>query len=250
MKKVVLGIDAAWTERNPSGLAVAVRNADGWTLSGVFGSYAAFTGQTAQAQGALLIPAAIAIAGAPPDLVAVDMPLSLQPIEGRREADNAVSRTFGGRKCGTHSPGKDRPGAIGRQLQADLAAAGYLLATDVVVPPCTIEVYPHPALLALTGARERLPYKAQKTGNYWPGASPTERRAQLMDVWSTLVLSLEERIGGVAKALPLPGPASRGAELKSFEDKLDAVVCAWVGIETLEGRTTAYGDKDAAIWIP
>lgn len=250
MSKAVLGIDAAWTEHQPSGLAVVVRDAAGWKLSGVFASYAALTGQAAPAAGGLLITATAANAGRWPDLVAVDMPLSRRPIDARREADNAVSRAFGGRKCGTHSPGRERPGAIGRQLQAHLAAAGYPLAMVAATTPCTIEVYPHPALLTLTGAHERLPYKAQKTRSYWPEMPPAQRRARLLDVWSALVLSLEGRIRGVADALPLPDPASPGTALKSFEDKLDAVVCAWVGIEALEGRATPYGDEDAAIWIP
>jgi len=36
--KSVLGIDAAWTEKNASGVAVAVENADGWTLKGAWPS--------------------------------------------------------------------------------------------------------------------------------------------------------------------------------------------------------------------
>nr|WP_246329560.1 DUF429 domain-containing protein [Chthonobacter rhizosphaerae] len=48
----------------------------------------------------------------------------------------------------------------------------------------------------------------------------------------------------VAAALPLPGPNVRGAGLKAFEDRLDAVVCAWVGIEALGGRAVPYGGRN------
>jgi len=38
--------------------------------------------------------------------------------------------------------------------------------------------------------------------------------------------------------------------LKSVEDMLDALICAWIGIEHLEGRTVGLGDATAAIWVP
>lgn len=250
MASVVLGIDAAWTERQPSGVAVAVHENAGWRLAGVFGSYADFTGQTAAAAPGHLIAASARIAGRPPDIVAVDMPLSRRPITTRREGDNAVSRAFGRRKCSTHSPGPHRPGSIGRDLQNHLSISGYPLATLTVSPPCTIEVYPHPALLALTGAAERLPYKVGKRRSYWPAATGLDRLERLFTVWRSICLALDAQIGGVAAALPLPAPESSNAVLKSFEDKLDAIVCAWVGIETINGRTKPYGDADAAIWIP
>lgn len=39
-------------------------------------------------------------------------------------------------------------------------------------------------------------------------------------------------------------------ELKPLEDSLDALVCAWVAMEHLRGRTCALGDSTAAIWCP
>ena len=44
-------------------------------------------------------------------------------------------------------------------------------------------------------------------------------------------------------------------QLKAFEDQLDAVVCAWVGVCILENRAESYGEeqldaRDSAIWIP
>jgi len=32
--------------------------------------------------------------------------------------------------------------------------------------------------------------------------------------------------------------------------RLDGLICAWIGIEHLEGRTTGRGDATAAIWVP
>ena len=35
-----------------------------------------------------------------------------------------------------------------------------------------------------------------------------------------------------------------------YEDTLDALISAWVGIECLVGRGDAFGDSTAAIWCP
>ena len=40
------------------------------------------------------------------------------------------------------------------------------------------------------------------------------------------------------------------SSLKPVEDMLDALICAWIGIEHLEGRTFGLGDTTAAIWLP
>jgi hypothetical protein len=32
--------------------------------------------------------------------------------------------------------------------------------------------------------------------------------------------------------------------------RIDALVCAWVGMKYLAGEAVAYGDETAAIWVP
>lgn len=136
-------------------------------------------------------------------------------------------------------------------LRQDFANCGYSLRTSHPTAGRLIEVYPHPALVELFGAKERLPYKALKVRKYWPEISDKERRLKrLFDQWDRIIVGLETKISGVAEFLPRPEMAARGAEIKSSEDMLDAVICAWVGICVLEDRATPYGDEDAAIWIP
>lgn len=247
-RNAVVGIDAAWTAGQKSGVAVAVESEGGWRLSAVAGSYGQFI-ELAPGAGSV-IEAATAIAGVRPSLVAVDMPLSHDLIVSRRVADNAVSKAYGGRHCSTHTPNPDRPGKVGRLLQERLASEGYGLATTELAQECTIEVYPHPALLSLTGAAQRMPYKIQKIRDYWPTADRTERLSRILAVWAEILEHLDRRIPGTAEALPLPEPSATTAALKSYEDQLDAVICAWVGIEALEGRVEPFGDDQAAIWIP
>jgi predicted RNase H-like nuclease len=265
-RRAVLGIDAAWTERQPSGVALAVEAEGGWRLAAVEASYAGFF---ARAEGAAageerprgdkpcaakLLEAALTICGRRVDLIAVDMPLSRDPIVGRRLCDNQVSSKFGAAGAGVHSPNGHRPGRLSDALRAAFEAEGYALRTtrDDSSPLAhgLVEVYPHAALIRFFGEKRRLEYKAGKTLTYWPQLSRDDRRVKLRSVWTRIVETLDRRIAGVADKLPLPPVEANGWRLKAYEDKLDAVVCAAVAIKALDGEAEACGDKDAAIWVP
>ena len=260
--RAVLGIDAAWTLTQPSGVAVAAELHDGWHLIAAAASYQRFQALVddrhpaeKRPSGSLpnastLLASASALCGRPVDLVAIDMPLARSPIVGRRTSDNAVSRAYGGRKCGTHTPSTSRPGRISSDLREAFERAGYPLLTDTIAPLGAIEVYPHPALVELAGASERLPYKASKVRSYWPLASPPERRVRLYRQWSEIVALLEGEITGVGAAMPRLELNAVGMEVKAYEDALDAIICAWVGVCALDGRATPFGDEHSAIWIP
>lgn len=251
----MLGIDAAWTAAQPSGVAVAAERDGRWTLIAAEPSYRHFLARadgvalTERPRGDLpdapaLITAAKRLAGGVPALVAIDMPLAHQPIAARRAADNAVTSAYGARKCGTHSPSSQRPGPISDGLRQDFAALGYPLLTQDIDPPGLIEVYPHPALVEWSGATKRLPYKRGNTSRYWPGMSRGERLARLQAVWADIIALLDRRIAGTATLLGSP------ASTKAEEDRLDAVICCAVAIDALAGRARPYGDADAAIWCP
>lgn len=259
-KRAVLGIDAAWTEQQPSGVALVSDDGSGWRLIEVAASYEGLLREAgsqpiARHRGsvpdaAALLAVAEARAGCPVDLVAIDMPLSLQPIITRRPSDNMISTVYGARHASTHTPSATRPGKISDALRAGFAALGYPLATSAVEGRAIVEVYPHPALIELAAAERRLPYKASKVAKYWPGEPPTVRRQKLIEIWGQIITLLESRVQGVLAALPLPAPDARGYEMKAFEDMLDAVICAWVGAAILDGRARAYGDDISAIWVP
>ncbi|MBS1167020.1 MAG: hypothetical protein H6R00_3045 [Proteobacteria bacterium] len=251
-EKIVLGIDAAWTAANPSGVALAAKTNGVWRLVAVAGSFEEFIGLAGDGGGsgpAALISAAARLAGRTPDLVAVDMPMMDAPILARRAADNAINRAYAGRGAGTHSPTVIRPGAVGRALEAGLSAAGYPLATLDIRPPCRIEIYPHPALIELLGAAYRLPYKAGNTGKYWRALPLAERRLRLYRVWATIVAALEGVLAGSSDFLALPPADARGRRLKVFEDRLDAVVATHVGTMALDGQARPYGDAASAVWV-
>ena len=261
-KRAVLGVDAAWTDGEPSGVALAVERESGWSLAAVEASYDHFLERAngvepgdarpggSNPDAAALLDAALAICGRRVDLVAVDMPLSRRPIVGRRFCDGEVSRAYGARGASTHSPGADRPGKVSDLLRETFEQLGYRVCTN---PPARglIEVYPHPALIEFLEEPRRLPYKAGKIRAYWPDLTVADdRQLKLPAIWSRIVEALDQRIAGVAEALPSPALDQIGWRLKAYEDKLDAVVCCAVAIACLEGKGRAYGGEDAAIWVP
>ncbi|WP_293875883.1 MULTISPECIES: DUF429 domain-containing protein [unclassified Sphingomonas] len=258
---VVLGIDAAWTAGRPSGVALVRQQAGRWCLCAVAPSYDHFLslGRGDEPRGApagsipdvaALLDAAQRIAGAPVTLIAVDMPLSLDSVAGRRASDNAIARAFGARHCSTHSPSAQRPGPLSDDLRAGFAAAGYPLQTNDARGGGLIEVYPHPALVVLAKAARRLPYKAGNSAKYWPGESIAVRRSLLVEQWQRIAALLATRLDGVAEQLPALAEPATGVARKAHEDMLDAIVCAWVGVTALTGQADAYGDDRSAIWVP
>ncbi len=284
MKRGVLGIDAAWTERAPSGVAWIVEDAKGWHVAGCAPSYAEFCaladGQSVdwsvpgketekgsrKGRGSwpdveALLAASQRIEAAEARVIAVDMPLAIGPCVARRQADNAVSSTFGAQGCSTHSPTPERPGEMGMDLMRQLDAAGYPLA--VSEPPesrnsapkrvamrHSLEVYPHPALLRLLNVPYRLPYKVSRSSKFWKGESVQARIGHLLAAFRRIEGGLLKELGAIPIELPEASEVKTLASLKRFEDALDSLVCAWVGARFLAGGTDAFGDSTAAIWVP
>ncbi|MCZ2115919.1 MAG: DUF429 domain-containing protein [Anaerolineae bacterium] len=264
--KTVLGIDAAWTPGNPSGVALVQGVGRKWKCLGVAPSYESFI---SLADGrpvdwkmnrfdgtppdvSRLLQAARELAKREVDLVAIDMPVSNARITGRRRADNRVSEVFGGRNCATHSPSAERPGKMGEKIAKGFAEAGNKLVTEMDSPPTSpglIEVYPHPALLSLLKLNERAMYKSSKSRSYWPEASLDERIRNLIAMHKKIKDALSERFEGLNGLISIRKVESL-SHLKKVEDALDALICAWVGIEYLAGRTVPLGDRTAAIWCP
>ncbi|WP_064713457.1 DUF429 domain-containing protein [Rhizobium bangladeshense] len=257
----ILGIDAAWTATQPSGVALVSSEAGRWRVTFAGSSYGHLIDRAARrvpslrlsgsiADAAGVLAAAAQIAGAPIDLVAVDMPLSLKAIAGRRVSDDLVSKAYGARHCSTHTPSAIRPGRISDDMRAGFEECGFKLLTKDLAVPGLLEVYPHPALVELTGAARRLPYKVGKIRDYWPTESSAGRRTRLVETWRTIVESLEGWLPGLDDVLPLPQFDAPTWQMKAFEDMLDAVICAWVGICAFERTAVPFGDETSAIWIP
>lgn len=154
--EAVLGIDAAWTDGQPSGIALLQRCGRKWRCLRVAPSCAGYCDGFAWSDQFLAATADIDkllaacrqhLGDAKPAAAAVDMPLATTRINGRRHTDQLVSQQFGHCKCAVHSPTIERPGATGRRLQQGFFDSGYVLATTVHRrAPALLEVYPHVAL--------------------------------------------------------------------------------------------------------
>ena len=266
---IILALDAAWTATEPTGLALVASDGSGWRCVAVAPSYDSFLAHAAGqrvnwAQKApftgsapdisKILEAAQRLAGGRVDLVTIDMPIATCPITTRRAADNEISVVFGGRGCSTHTPNAARPGRLGAEITEGFGREGFSVATkgtSASQTPDLMEVYPHPALLALLSRAYRVPYKVGKSRRYWPILCPQDRIGQLHAVFSSIHVALGNVFSGIEQVpIDLAAKVSTLSALKRYEDALDALVCAWVGVRYVQGATTAYGDETAAIWCP
>jgi predicted RNase H-like nuclease len=239
----ILSIDAAWTAKEPSGVALLAGTLGEWWCVNVTPSYDSFLALaegvtvdwTVKTRGGfpeasrLVTAAQRLLGGRKVAVVTADMPLATTTITGRRVADNAISRSFGGKGASTHSPSVDQPGIISSQLHDAFADSGFPLATHATpegTPERLVEVYPHPALLTLTGASRRLPYKVNNSRRYWKGSSAAEREVKLLEQIEKILTALRADIRGIELKLPEPEDAVSITRLKRYEDSLNALVCA------------------------
>ncbi len=114
----------------------------------------------------------------------------------------------------------------------------------------TIEVYPHPALLRLLNRDYRVPYKVAKSLRYWPDLDIRDRIVHLLDEFKRIERALSDAFGYTRLKIPKASEVSTLAALKRYEDSIDALVCAWIGVQYVSGAAKPYGDHTAAIWIP
>jgi predicted RNase H-like nuclease len=263
----VLGIDAAWTEHQPSGIALLAEESGRWRCVAVEPSYNAFNALAdgieidshTRIKGSLPDPARLLqtakklLGGHSVSLVTVDIPVADVPIESRRAADNAISSKFGSNWCSTHSPSPDRPGHVSTAIRKGFVQQGFDLATTRTRPgmeQCLVEVFPHVALLTLLKVQKRVRYKIGKSAKYWHGATLSHRKKLLLNELHRILSLLKTHIKGISLEMPEPSQAGALASLKRYEDCIDALVCAWVGIKYLCQEAMAYGDETAAIWVP
>jgi predicted RNase H-like nuclease len=247
VRLAVLGLDCAWGPRNPSGVALAVEEGGRWRIAAASPSYDAFLGHTPGEDLAseLLVRCSILAPKCEVAVVSADIPLAKTPITGRRTSDQAISKRFASAWCAVHSPSATRPGPVGEAMQQSFQAAGFALATvDDRPRRALLECYPHAGLLRLMNLQRRHPYKVARAASYWPDAPPAERREKLLQSLHQVRDALETDLG----SLPVGEPDER--KLKAYEDTLDAVVCAWVGILWLRQECEPFGDASSAIWVP
>lgn len=227
-----VGVDLAWGERNPTGVAVL------------------------DEQGSLVH---VAAAGVDEEVlaqlrpyvggdcvVAVDAPLVVTNGSGNRPCEAALNRDFRRFDAGTHPAntglawfaGGGRGARLCRALELDLDPSGNS-------PRRALEVYPHAASVVLFGLQRTLKYKNK------PGRDFAVLRAELLRLMG-FVAELRSAspaldVGahpGWSELLATVRGATRKAQLRRAEDPVDAVLCAYLAryAALRPDDVTVYGD--------
>lgn len=251
----VLGIDPAWTSKNPSGIALIEKDSeDHWKCIRLAPSIQLFMGSDQEKNmfqgkisGGFFDLQQILQKVGKVDCIVVDMPLSIGHCLGRRLADNLISKQYGAYLCATHSPTKEIL-EMGKRILEQAENLKYVFNENI------IETYPHPAIIELIRRTQqiklakRLAYKVGKRNSYWKELSLVQRKEKLVSNMLLLRESIAKKIS-ISDSF-IFNETDSYAMLKSYEDTLDALVCAWVGTEFLQKKCKPYGDDNSKIWLP
>ncbi len=234
-----IGLDLAWSPRNRSGAAVLRGDATGGKLVDL-----ALLDSDAE-----IVAYVVRHAGDGPAIVSVDAPLRVPNATGRRACEAELQRVFGRFQAGPHPANRGLlafGGVVrGEALVAALAAHGFTCAAGIDAgEPLrrVVEVFPHPATIALFGLSRTLKYKKAN--------QPAHRDAALADWhrYQSCLRSLaaaDPRLAGHEPFLEENVAALRGRALKGYEDRADALLCAYVALYAYRwgaARCRAFGD--------
>ncbi|GAB3653239.1 bifunctional ribonuclease/(p)ppGpp synthase [Nocardioides korecus] len=226
-----IGVDLAWGVKRPTGLAVL--DADGRLVhvSTVRTDEEILTTLAPYAEGDCL--------------VALDAPLIVKNATGNRPGEAELNRDFARFDAGAHPANTGKPEFAGTPRGAVIASAlGLDMNPRSGRARRALEVYPHPATVALFRLGRTLKYKNK------PGRDLEQLRTDLL-----VLMGLLESLADASPAMVLTGPAwaalrhqvesaTRKSELRVVEDQVDAVVCAYVAIYVHHrpDDVTTYGD--------
>lgn len=226
-----VGVDLAWGDRKPTGLAVLDENGQLLMVA------------AANSDDEILDALAPYVEG--DCLVAIDAPLIVTNATGNRPAEAALNRDFARFDAGAHPSNTGKPEFSTQPRGARIAARlGLDMNPRSGRARRAIEVYPHPATVALFRLGRTLKYKNK------PGRDVEVLRSELL-----ALVGLVEGLALAEPALSVESTAwkalrtavetaRRKSELRVVEDQVDAVVCAYVALFAARRpeQTTTYGD--------
>ncbi len=220
----IIGIDLAWSEQRESGLCVLSVDGDGVRCERL-----AALCLSSEAISELVRSAPT------PVVVAVDAPL----ITGaKRTAERELNSVFGRFKAGAYVASEaflaGMNGLAGPETGRRLAADGFDLDPNNLgtAERIAIEVYPHPAHVVFFGLEHRLPYKK----------GPVKQRQAVLRQYTEhlagyLAAHTPELVHttDIRRHLQTDPSTLKGAALKRFEDTLDGLTCALIGLHCYRG---------------
>jgi histidinol-phosphate phosphatase family protein len=214
-----IGIDLAWSPRNPSGYAAL--STDGRILE---------SGSSLGGDDEVLALVERLVPPGKPGIVAVDAPLAVPNQEGGRQADREVASVFGKFQAAPYPANRKNLARYGglraEAIRKRLQSAGYRHSPNIVRRADTrqtVEVFPHPATISLFGLNRTLKYKTRQNRSYefrW------QELARLRDHLASL-RTADPPLQVPASLAQMPIEGKRGKALKAVEDHLDAILCAY-----------------------
>jgi predicted RNase H-like nuclease/ppGpp synthetase/RelA/SpoT-type nucleotidyltranferase len=205
-----IGIDLAWGDKQPTGLAVVDDEARLLHVSAVRTDDEIAAGLAAYVDGDCL--------------AAIDAPIVVSNATGSRPAEQQLSKDFRRYDAGAHPSNTGKP-----EFAHGTRAARVAKRLGLDIDPRSgrrrraIEVYPHPATIVLFGLPKVLRYKAR------PGRDVDLLRSELLTLMTLVagVVSTDETWAGL-------------------RDQVDAVLCAYLAhfVEHRPDLVTRYGDPE------
>lgn len=260
-----LGIDAAWTNKQPSGVCL-LKSLDGnqCEILRLGRSYTEFESgriewnQKVDNSSTSLnnVLRTCSDLSAHPDCIAVDMPIASYHIRSRRECETAISKEYGGKGASTHNPNEDRPGLISVELYKYVTEFGYLWMTNGMqhTNKSLIEVYPHTAIIEYLGLDYRYEYKVSKKNSYksWALLTAFQKQEKLIRNLEYLISQLSIRVPNIFDFFIKLNSETQytQAQLKGYEDAIDSVICAITGFDFILGNVIGFGNNEGTIWVP
>lgn len=232
-----VGVDLAWGQRSPTGVAV-LDDAGVLRHVGVAGSDEDVLAQLAPFT-------------AGPCVVAIDAPLVVTNPAGNRPCEAALNRDFRRFDAGAHPANTGlawfADGGRGARL---CAALGLDLDPRSAAPRRALEVYPHAASIVLFGLPKTLKYKQK------PGREIGLLRSELLRIMGFLEDLDGPKVADCPQWAALRAAvtvATRKSDLRRAEDPVDAVLCAYLAryAHLRPADVTIYGDpKTGCIVTP
>jgi predicted RNase H-like nuclease/ppGpp synthetase/RelA/SpoT-type nucleotidyltranferase len=221
-----IGIDLAWGDKQPTGLAVVDDEARLLQVVAV---------RTDDE-----IVAALEAYVEDDCLAAIDAPIVVTNATGSRPAEQQLSKDFRRFDAAAHPSNTGKP-----EFANGTRAARVARRLGLDIDPRSgrrrraIEVYPHPATIVLFGLPKVLRYKAK------PGRDVDLLRSELLRLMTFVggVVSTDE---AWARLQDQVENATRKSELRRVEDQVDAVLCAYLAhfAEHRRDLVTRYGDLE------
>ncbi len=215
-----IGIDLAWSDKNGSGVAVLEGNKKNAKLIST----------NVLRSDKEILDYIIKFTKDKEAFIAIDAPLIVPNLEGRRKAEEMVGKLFRKYNAGAHPANRRRlsswTGKIrGEEISKLLESSGFM--HDPYIKKFEserkfFEVYPHPSMVVLFNLDKVLKYKNKPKRDYELRWGEFKKYISYLKRLDKPALALSDDI------LKTNVRNLKGKALKNYEDRLDAVFCAYI----------------------